>query len=1113
MNYLHLLSKLKPVIDIGKVEPGDWRIKTAKEFKKVANSLFVAEESCSVSSIPSIWARPLAMEMALYEDSHPLHNEMVKQWRGMLAAIALTKLRHFDLQVRLLELENRKSFDLALSLLKLLPSPENCLYKLSNGENPWQHIYIFLLKDQPVGMTSPSTLVCTSEEGNWEKLPWWSQGQWHSPISYLNEDEKVQLWLWIKNLIEELNKHEGNQSAINRIASLLGNFQKDLLQSPPSYQSLRKASNYFTPPINIKTLAGLNFPIEVPPLTPKKPDVSFPKSDVSFPKSCVRLEHSDGIDTTDELIIIPDVEQIKIQWRKEPQNIYLYHYQTLAAYSLERLRQDHPNVRFLEAKEILLSELFFIQQENALPGALLPRSSKQLSNGQDEQGKPKNITPLLPINPILLDYLTPEDLNKNVSFEAIMIGTELGIKFTLRLPLSGGMYRIDKQYKLKEANALAGVPVLEIWPNFRAYKWQEYYGFYYDVAQENSTFQVSLPNEKENYTLDLGIAGLNKTFRLEKFPSYICCHNSANEPQGLILLETPEEYGEYDKTEWIVGVDFGTSFTNIFYKKRNGVRERLSLEHLSIKVTESDLQNRLTAIVDYFIPDQIFSRPLPMSTVLTTRGSKELSYENNRLIFEGRIFVPENSEEFNPNDDWIHTGLKWSKSNKYLNLLFLKNVALLITAQAVKSNVKAIQWSFAFPSAFSVNEQDFYHKEWENTIEELKEKTGIEHHCPEIDNTQFWRTESIAFGQFFAEQQIEGLNLFHTTCIDIGGGTSDISIWEGGQIIHQCSILFAGRHLFSQFLQLDPKLAEYITKNLSSENSVNDSNWSNLSPKKRDAKVDFLLQVNSEKLLSDIQRFQDDSEFKKLKQLMAIGMAGLYYYIGTILKALNKKGDLISSEITPVYVGGNGSNFLNWLDINGRFSTSSKCEPNLLFRRMLIKGAGFEEANKEEVNNLGYTFLSKNCKDEVAFGLTGGDIPIDQIYENTLYAFISGENCELNGRTIQHDEPLLVDGRVEVFKILELTQLSNFLYEFHDALKTIKIGKNKGIKSIIPLEGYNHTEDLRSNQILWENIRTRVNAYLVSQHGEKKDIRPLQPPFILALKELLRVVGNPLWNQ
>ena len=1107
MSDLHLLSKFKNKFNIGKVEPGDWRIKTSKGFKDIANSLSVVDESCSVSSIPSIWARPLAMEMALYDDSHPLHNEMVKQWRGMLAAIALTKLRHFDLQVKLLELENLKSFDLALSLLKLLPSPENCLYKLSNGKNPWQHIYIFLLKDQPVGMTSPSTLVCTSEEGNWEKLQWWSQGQWHSPISYLNEDEKVQLWLWIKNLIEELNKHEGNRSAINQIVSLLGNFQQDLLQSPPSHQALRKASDYFTPPINIEALAGLNFPIEIPPLTPKKPD--SPKSDVSFPKSCVRLEHSDGIDTTDELIIIPDVEQIKIQWRKEPQNIYLYHYQTLAAYSLETLRQDHPNVRFLEAKEILLSELFFIKQENALPGALLPQGSDQLNKGQDEQGNTRRITPLLPINPILLEYLTPEDLNNKISLELIDTGTESDIKFTIRLPLSGGMYLIEEQYKLKDANALAEIPVLEIWPNFRADKWQEYYGFYYDVAQGNNTFQVSLPNEKENYTLDLGLAGLNKTFRLEKFPSYIRCQNSADELQGLILLKTPEQRGVYDITEWIVGVDFGTSFTNIYYKKRNGAREPLSLENLSLQVTKSNLQKRLTALVNYFIPDQIFSRPLPLSTVLTTRGSRQISFEKNRLIFEGRIFVPANSEEFNPQDDWIHTGLKWSKTDRYLNLLFLKNVALLVTAQAVKNNVKAIQWSFAFPSAFSTENQTFYHKEWQSIIDELKQKTGIEHFYPTINNTEFWRTETVAFGQFFAEQRIEGLDLFHTTCIDIGGGTSDIAIWEGGKIIHQCSVLFAGRHLFSQFLQLDSELSEYITKNFENpENDVIDSNWSNLTPQRRDAKADFLLRIGSKRFLSDIRKFGDDPEFKKLKLLMAIGMSGLYYYIGTVLKRLNEEGRLASSEITHIYVGGNGSNFLHWLDINGHFITSSKCEPNLLLRRMLCKGAGFEEAN-----DAGNTFLSEKCKDEVAFGLTGGDVSIDTSEENTLSGFIAGENCELNGKTIQYDERLPVEGKIENFKVLELAQLSNFLYEFHDALKTIEIDKNKGIKNIIHLEGYEHTKDLSSNQELWKKIIRQLNASLARQQGEIKDIGPLQPPFILALKELLRVVGNPLWNQ
>ncbi|MFM7787454.1 MAG: hypothetical protein ACKO90_04570, partial [Microcystis panniformis] len=71
-------------------------------------------------------------------------------------------------------------------------------------------------------------------------------------------------------------------------------------------------------------------------------------------------------------------------------------------------------------------------------------------------------------------------------------------------------YRVFKDYPIKEDNALTQVPVLEIWPNFRAEGWKEYYAFYYDLEFLGSsnpldrTFQVNLPGAKEPHIFQDG---------------------------------------------------------------------------------------------------------------------------------------------------------------------------------------------------------------------------------------------------------------------------------------------------------------------------------------------------------------------------------------------------------------------------------------------------------------------------------------------------------------------------------------------------------------------------------------------------------------------------------
>ncbi len=77
-------------------------------------------------------------------------------------------------------------------------------------------------------MTSPSTLICPSEEGDWTGLPWWNNGKLSSPVEFLNADEKTQLSLWLERLRRELYNYGGNRNPLNTIAGLIIEFQNSL---------------------------------------------------------------------------------------------------------------------------------------------------------------------------------------------------------------------------------------------------------------------------------------------------------------------------------------------------------------------------------------------------------------------------------------------------------------------------------------------------------------------------------------------------------------------------------------------------------------------------------------------------------------------------------------------------------------------------------------------------------------------------------------------------------------------------------------------------------------------------------------------------------------------
>jgi hypothetical protein len=838
---------------------------------------------------------------------------------------------------------------------------------------------------------------------------------------------------------------------------------------PEQTLSLSSDPQFFGVPLNRGVLNGINFPVKA-----------------EAQPSNVRLVASLSPKTVPDLLIVDP--HIAEAWGQSPQNIWVHEDQTLASLRIEDLKSGKiqwKNVRAIESKDLFLPELTFIDIEDALPGAFLPNETQPLIFNKQK------ITPIIPLDSILLEYFTPEDLIRNLQLTPINSSEGSFVRVQLDLPLSGinnkpQNYRIYKDYLLKEENALVdGVPILEVFPHFRAEGWQEYYGFYYDAALGDDTFQVSFPEAKEPHVFQEGQGNYQIT-RLDKFPSHIQCQNRNRQPLGLIPLKTPQEIPLTGT--WRVGVDFGTSFTNIYVNRKDNV-EPLSLDSLHLKVTEADRETRNPVLFEYFIPENFIptDKPLPLSSVLTTRGKTNRPEGQERPIYDGRIYIPNRGEYgFQPDKDWMETNLKWK--NFIPNQLFLKHLALHISALAVSQGIKEIQWALSYPSAFSKGDRTRYIRSWNDLIENLQEKTGITHLCPEQDNLEFFRTESLAIAQYFADR--EGYDLVNSTCIDIGGGTSDISIWESNQLVHQCSVQLAGRQLFSQFFELNP---DFLCRSF----KLQTNGWKNLKGDKFYAKLDVLLRHDADKWLKDnIKTIDENTEFQGLIRLITLGTAGLYYYVGILLGALYAENKYTRNEITPVYIGGNGSRLLNWLDLGAKFDRNSQV--NELFSRMLSKGSGFEDS--EEI-----TRLSQKPKDEVACGLVLSDTKLKGLNKKEKDLLIAGENCVINGENFSYRDRIAFEDKLESFKIPELDRLSTFIDEFNLALKELEI---EGIK---PMPQFKKGQGLEASykDKLWRKTRRELDNILLKEFGQSEadNIRP-ESPFILGLKALLRTLGE-----
>ncbi|MEM9271772.1 MAG: hypothetical protein AAGA80_02240 [Cyanobacteria bacterium P01_F01_bin.143] len=1089
------LPQLKANADVMPLNaPGEWQVQSDKVLYNVASSLSYEFPGAfrNISLVPNMWARPLITEMILYDDQNSFREQMIPAWQGMLAMIALAEIRDFPLTAKLLELGKlRYEENFARCLFELLPDYKGRnLYTLDN-KHPWEDIYLFLWDKKPIGMTSPTTIVVPTERGNWQDLPWWDDNEkrFKSPHKFLNKDEKALLWSWLDNLTKTLtkykkkaNKERGDETAIDIMRGLLTYYQSSLTRIDEQRLILSDDPIFFGLHINRGVLEALNRPLKI-----------------LDKESSVRLIPSREKDKNgNPPLLIYDPEMPRV-WNEKPQNIWIHGGKTLASLKREdcsKFKELWTEVNLVRPDELFLPELKFIELENAFPGALSPKVDQPLVF--DDQ----RITPLIPLNPILLDYFTPEDLLSKIKFQQLRIREGISrIRLVLDLPLSGVRedlapenYRLFKDYDLKAENSLGDqLPVLQIWPNFQKKDWREYYIFYGDEELAEYTFKIACPQAKRVNSFKEGFGNFLIS-AIEDFPEYLPCTDFYNQPIGLILLKSPKEIKAHN--HWQVGLDFNSSFTNVYIRVNNqNLTHPLESKNLQLQVTNSWESNRINTLFEYFIPETFKpafnQKSFPIQSCLTTRG-KNSNSTKMLPILDGRIYVP-NYDRFEAKKDWVKNDLNWAFDNHEYTEIFLKHLALHISALAAEAGVDEIQWSLSYPSALSRSYILTYSDAWANAAKELEASTGIKQKFLDIRSKHF-RPESLAFAQYFADLKNEDFS--YATCIYIKDDVSDISIWKDNNLVHQCSVKLAGQDIFSQAIRLNPKFAE-------EQFGFKPSEWKCLDRNNFSVKLNRWLRYSSQKWLVDSKVLQKEDqdfqeEFQELTRLIAIGIAGIYYYIGILLKVLYEEKKIDQEKIPTIYIGGSASQVLDWLDPRGKFDHNSEIYE--LFSRMLSVASGFEDIKE-------ITRLSLYPQDEIACALALNKTKLKRkglIKKLMKKTIISGESCIINGEKLASHQRLSlsdIDDDITEFNIPNLVEIPKFIHQFHQAIKDLKLDQ------ISVLEGYNPSLAIEDNSRLFQDTRRELDNMLLDIKGDSKNIR-LESGFILGLKALLKVLGK-----
>lgn len=1023
-----------------------------EELLAVADGMESAALDVEIASVPDIWARPLLFEAALFDPMHPLHQAVVGEWRGLLALLALKERRSFPLSVQnyVLSEEGRSEFEgILVSLL-----PESC--NLLNAK--WSEVGIFLLDDEVVGMISPSTLVCTRLPVVGRELDWIQGGTFVDPCPFLNTEERRELAGWLNGLLQAIDSSAGPNA--NRLHGLLsgpaGGFMNDLgfTGSNPAALSEHRLG------IDSPAFACLNRPLAnsggiakshvvvqgereaSPVLLLVDPVVAHP---ISHPDSTISVWGATTLPTAlrglnRNRTMIGQTQLTDAEWRK--------------------------------ASDFFTDKLLVFMNSAALDSALRVDGSRSVQVA----GRAACACP--PLRVELLRYFSAPELARRLR---ITFDGEKATAF-LKLEISGPdetprEVEISRTYGKEAMETVLPAPHTQYWPYLQVKGWEAYFVYSKAAATPAGVSIHGVPVIKGlpvTPEFDRG----SVVYEVPHPPEAICFHTDKGEELGVVFIQLPDLQRTH-QVEWSVGVDFGTSSTAVSIKQdRSTPARRAAFQQSLVKVITDPGDERLDELALNFIPEAELSAPF---LSIYRNRSHPLPGSQHGLSQGNVQFISDQTPDIRVADPFLKKNLKWGDvAEKKASSLFLEQICLQVCAEAVLNGVSKIRWAYSYPSSFSQADSSGYQTQWNHLLTALRTQTGLTHEDGALE------TESFCTAQYFLHQ-LQAVPAAGMISIDIGGGTSDLAIWQGSsdQMIFQTSLRIAGHDIL-----LEPLRNISHVLDLLADLTPGDAQASKLGRQEFYIQTDLRISRKSDQLLRALNTHSDHPEVKLLLSIVALGLGGLFYYTGLLLARLARENRYDLSVLPDFYFGGNGSRLFHWA-ARGQWKDDSAIAR--VFQKIFHSAVkeGLEGSGLEQKSEAPFKIkLSEASKFEVASGLVEMERkgPRNGVTDTPIV----GENFVLEDGDGHWNDLMDADLLGKKIKLVELHHLAKLVEVFNQENDPAKTG----LPAVSELE--KHFTSTR-NQIIQALDNTR--------HQAARD-RHVEPIFISGLRAFLREIAT-----
>ena len=360
----------------------------------------------------------------------------------------------------------------------------------------------------------------------------------------------------------------------------------------------------------------------------------------------------------------------------------------------------------------------------------------------------------------------------------------------------------------------------------------------------------------------------------------------------------------------VIGVDFGTSNTNVYILRPNLPQP----ESWRIRIGR-DLQ----AIFDRSGGELVSRHFLPTADVQMPVATTLRVFDptvTQDVLLDYSIYFSMGDDYRLPSD--VYADIKWQDITKAQQ--FFKALLALLLLEVIDLGAKRFKILYSFPRAFSPTQQERFAQAWRSAISELMTEddrvinlaigTDRDELKPQLTEVAS-ECEAIAAGEFFASRDKQGyakITILNSqdaaaisqtaVCIDVGGGTTDICIWHEDDHVIDASVLLAGRQIASWLSGSSAVRELLFTRDAALALQEVEGE-----PGAFAARLNQILRYQEDKIAKNLITHGTHPEIDRLKRLLAIEFGAIVYYTATLLighdQAMNGK---ISRQITELGV-------------------------------------------------------------------------------------------------------------------------------------------------------------------------------------------------------------------